>query len=364
MIGWLVRDGKSTGEICELLNLNGIKSRTGLLWSHAVIRKILSNPALHRGWFIWGSPDHGSDDARSHKTKIGRDGNPIYGLPKRVALPDPPLTEREFKAVQRALKAHPRAQSVQRESVSRPLTGRLFGSCGRHYTGTSIAGKTYDVYRCTGNRFRGNEAANLKCGCKQINAQKIEKRIWSEVAGLISDPDKLQLLAKDWLETQVNSSDSSGIEIEALDNKEDKIRRAISRIQDDYYLADSKEQDSLRERMENFRADLALVQERKKLISAYLEDSALQAKQFQSLADLAESARLRIANLTMAEQQDIYELLRIRVVISEIENSEPNVITVFGHIDSRISSASFMDGENQIDLPRIDFKIPKVLSTQ
>lgn len=362
MIRWLVRDGKSIGEICVLLNANGIKSRTGKFWSHEVIRKILSNQALHRGWIVWGSPNQGSEDARSHKTKIGRDGNPLYGLPKRVELPYPPLTEQEFKAVRRALKSHPRAQVDQKFSISRPLTGRLFGSCGRHYTGTSIAGKPYDVYRCTGNRFRGNEASNAKCGCKQINAQKIEMRIWNEVAGLISDPHKLRMLAKDWLDLQ--SCDSNEMEIETLKGQEAKVRRAISRIQDDYYLADSKEQVSLGERLEKFRSDLRAIEDRKKFIADYLEDSALQAKQFESLADLAESARRRISNLTLDEQREIYELLRIKVVISNIEKSEPQAVTVFGHIDSRISKASFVDSEIEVDLPQIEFTIPKPVSTQ
>lgn len=358
IVGWLVREGKSIGEICELLNLNGIKSRTGLLWSHAVLRKILSNPALFRGWFIWGSPNHGSEDARSHKTKIGRDGKPIYGLPKKVYLPNPPLTEQEFKAIQRRLKAHPRSQATQRASISRPLTGRLLGSCGRHYTGTSIAGKAYDVYRCTGNRFRGNETTTTKCGCKQINAQKIEFRIWSEVSRLISDPEKLQALAQNWLDMQIKSSESTEIEVENLDGQEAKLRRAISRIQTDYYMADSKEQESLRERLEIFRADLNVIEDRKNLISAYLDDSELQARQFQSLADLAQSARLRLSNLTLDEQREIYELLRIKVVISQIEDSEPGLLTIFGHIDSRISSASFLNSESQMDLPKMEFTLP------
>jgi DNA invertase Pin-like site-specific DNA recombinase len=54
LYNWLVRERKTIGEMCELLNAAGIKSRTGLRWSHAVLRRILSNPALWRGWFVWG----------------------------------------------------------------------------------------------------------------------------------------------------------------------------------------------------------------------------------------------------------------------------------------------------------------------
>lgn len=359
LYGWVVRDKKTTGEICDLLNANGIKSRTGKRWSHAVIRKILSNPSLYRGWFIWGSPDQGSEDKRSHKTKIDREGRPLYGLPKKVFLPEPPFTEKEFKALQRALNSHPRARGMNSVAVSRPLTGRLIGACGKHYTGTSIARKDYDVYRCTGNRSRGNELGNTKCGCAQINAQKIEARIWGEVSRLISDPIKLQNLAQNWLNLQIEHGDSSVTELETLENQELKLRRAISRIQDDYYLADSKEQDSLRNRIEKFRADLDVIQSRKKLISAYVDDSALQARQFTSLAELAKSAQSRLSKLNMDEQREIYELLRIKVLMSQVEKSEPGVITIFGHIDSRISKATFLDGDNEVSIPQMEFTIPQ-----
>lgn len=343
---WLVRDAKSTSENCDILNATGVKSRTGLRWSHAVLRKILSNPTLHTGWFIWGSPDKGSQDSRSHKTKVDRDGRPIYGLPGKVNLPNPPFTQDEFHAVQRALNAHPRAKTVQSESITRPLSGRIFGNCGRHYTGTSIKGKGYDVYRCTGNRHRGNETKLDRCGCSQINAQKIEDRVWTEVSKLISDEEKLQELAKIWLKTDSAEEADTSLEESRLSMQEQKTLKAINLVQDDYYFAGEAEQEALKARIEKYRLDLKVISERRKVLDLYQADAKLQSRQLASLADLARLARGRIENLGQDEKRQLFELLRLRVVMSEIAFSEPSNLTIYGQIDDRILNYQAVTGES------------------
>ncbi len=357
LYNWLVRERKTTGEMCDLLNAAGIKSRTGLRWSHAVLRRILSNPALWRGWFVWGSPNQGSLDARSHKTKIDRDGKPIYGNPKQIALPDPPFTESEFDAMQRALSAHPRAQSLQRPSVTRPLSGKVFGECGKHYTGTSITGKDYDVYRCTGNRHRGNERSPERCGCSQVNAQKLETRVWDEVSSLLSDPKKLQDLAKEWLQMTGAEDNSSANELHRLELQETKLLRAISLVQDDYYLADVSEQEQMLGRIEKYRADLSAVTNRKTLLDSYRADANLQTRQLESLADLAQRAKHRLSHLDLSEQREVFELLGVRVVISQVVDSEPANLTIFGRIDERLANSTQIGSasENTFSYPEVSF---------
>lgn len=340
LYNWLVRERKTTGEMCDLLNAAGIKSRTGLRWSHAVLRRILSNPALWRGWFIWGSPNQGSIDARSHKTKIDRDGKPVYGIPKKIHLPEPPLSESKFNSMQKVLASHPRAQNPQRPSVTRPLSGKIFGACGMHYTGTSIAGKEYDVYRCTGNRHRGNERLKERCGCAQVNAQKLESRVWQDVVGLLVNPEKLQELAKEWLQISGSDNDSSNTELHRLENQEVKLLRAIALVQDDYYLAEVAEQEQLQRRIEKYRSDLGEIAKRKSLLDAYRADVNLQNKQLESLAELAGRAQHRLATLNLAEQREVFELLGIKVVFSRVAESEPVTITIYGHIDERIGQST------------------------
>ena len=359
LYNWLVREHKTTGEMCDLLNAAGIKSRTGLRWSHAVLRRILSNPALWRGWFVWGSPNQGSMDSRSHKTKIDRDGKPIYGNPKQIALPDPPFTESEFDAMQKSLATHPRAQSLQRPSVTRPLSGKVFGSCGKHYTGTSIAGKDYDVYRCTGNRHRGSEFQSSRCGCPQVHAQKLEKRVWHEVVQLISNPQKLQELAKDWLSLSDAEGENSNSELQRLEQQETRLLKAISLVQDDYYLAEAIEQVQLRERLDRYREDLLRLSKRKEVLHAYAADVDLQNRQLESLAELAVRAQGRLANLGLDERREIFELLRIRVVISNIVESEPVGLTIFGQIDNRIASSTRIGGsaDSRFIYPEVAFSL-------
>lgn len=85
--------------------------------------------------------------------------------------------------MQRALARHPRTNSVAAAQVTQLLSTKLYGECGKHYIGVQIKGKDYDVYRCSGRRHRETSTAADRCQCKQVNAQKLDARVWAEVQG-------------------------------------------------------------------------------------------------------------------------------------------------------------------------------------
>jgi hypothetical protein len=151
----------------------------------------------------------------------------------------------------------------------------------------------------------------------------LEKRVWGEVSSLLSNPNKLQALAKEWLQITGVEDDSSANERQRLELQETKLLRAISLVQDDYYLADEAEHEQMLGRIEKYRSDLSAVTSRKSLLDAYRADANLQTRQLESLADLAQRAKHRLSQLDLSEQREVFELLGVRVVISRVVDSEP-----------------------------------------
>lgn len=328
-------------KVAERLNALGIPSRTNKRWSAAVIQRVITNPALHRGWFIWGAPQGTLDDKRSRKTKADRTGKPLYGAPGKIHLPDPPFTESEHREITRCLKSKARKVTNPAQPVTRLLTCRIFGECGRHYTGTSIAGKDYDVYRCTGNRIRGDKTRSERCGCPQIHAQKIEAKVWSELESLITNPQRLRTLAEQWVGIrQGQAGAATSGELEQLEAQIGRLKSGLSRAQDDYYLSQGVAADSLRERINKYTEDL----EEATALQHRLVDAAQReqhvAEKILSVSAVAERAKERVARMPDVDKREIVELMDIQVFISNIVNSEPQNLSISGQIDERLLSAA------------------------
>lgn len=333
----IVEDGFSVLQVAERLNLRGIPSRTGGRWSNAVVQRIITNPALHRGWFYWGAPKGENNDGRSRKTKVDKNGRPVYGAPGKIELPEPVFTKRQFDETCSALTRRAKRRGNATSAVSRILTTQIFGRCGRHYTGTSIAGKDYDVYRCTGNRIRGNTSKAERCGCPQINAQKIEGRVWSEICNLLTSPERLKVLAENWIGIrQTETGKSSSEELEQAATREGQLRRALERAQDDYYLAESVEAESLRGRIDQYKEELKKMIALRDHLETAMDDEASVAARILTVSELAFHAQNRLPQMSDKDKREVCNLLDIRVFISDITDSEPQTISIHGQLDERL----------------------------
>lgn len=92
---WLALEGLSTGQASDRLNDTGRHPRHGSRWSYEAVRHQFTNPTLHTGVRVWGSPD---GRTKGKHTRVDRDGRPVYGDPIETQLPDPPLTGEQFDA--------------------------------------------------------------------------------------------------------------------------------------------------------------------------------------------------------------------------------------------------------------------------
>ena len=358
MVAWATREGLSAGQITDRLNASGVPTRHSTQpgnpgrWSHAVVRRILTNPALHEGYVWWGAPKGTGPAARSHKTQVDADGQPLHGKARKLALPDPPLTAAEFRALQRALARHRNAGKTMSPAVSRMLTGRVVGECGKPYTGTSIAGKDYAVYRCTGNRHRGKERADERCGCSQVHAQKLEARVRAKVTAFLTDPGRLEAMAAKWAAfAEDGDPEQDRAEADTARARVAKLDNALTRAERGMLEADTAEDEQRQQALvAELRKERANLRERLAAWDAFQADAAARAAQVQSLVALRERGATRLATMSDDDWRELLALLDVHVRIGDITDSEPAELRIEGRIDPRLFDDG-RDDERPADRP-------------
>jgi hypothetical protein len=162
-----------------------------------------------------------------------------------------------------------------------------------------------------------------------------------ELENLITDPQRLRTLAEQWIGIrQDQAGNATNGELEQLDTQIVRLKSALSRAQDDYYLSPGVAAQSLKERINQYTADL----EKATALQQCLLDSAQHeehvAERILSISQLADRAQERIARMPDPDKRELVELMDIQVFISDIMNSEPQNLSISGQIDERLLSAA------------------------
>lgn len=325
-----VKDRLSTAEVAEQLNLLGLRPRQASAWQYQTVRQTVTNPTLWTGESEWGKTRSGYRPANSHATKVNRDGTPKYGDTVTISLGEPVFTRQEWQALQRAVnrKASSRPSAPQRQM----LTGRLFGPCDmdKHYDGVTTKSRPNPYYVCSGRRYRSAEQP--RCSCPQIKGPAIDEPVWAELSAMLADPERLERLARQWLELDDDAdlTDDAPM-VAALRKQESTLVRAIERAKDLYLMADDPAEHMAT--VERLRGELGELRERLEGFETMRSNRVEQAQRITDVAALAERARGRLANASAAMRREVVELLDVRVIVSDIVAGRPQAITIHGVLD-------------------------------
>lgn len=326
-------------QVAARLNDAGLGPRKAREWNPESLRRVLANKTLATGVVIWGAPSQGQGGylQRSHKTKVKRDGTPKWGDPIRIELPEPPLTPAQHKAIMRALASRSNRDKVA-SPVSRPLTGQVFGACGESYYGVTIKGKA-PVMRCTGRRHLLGDA---KCSCKQVAWEPLEARVWAAVSALLSDPARLEAMARQYLELPAEAGDGSqdATLLAAVERQIAKLETAQANAARELIRTDNPA--PIRAALAEVERDLAGLRERREGYRALAASVQEQGEALRDLAALAERARGNLARMTEEQRREVYRILRVRVqmtgeIVSGADRvARPDGLVVSGVIDPRM----------------------------
>lgn len=325
-----VKERLSTAEVADRLNLMGLRPRQAATWQYQTVRQTATNPSLWTGETTWGTAMQGAYRPHRKVTKMNRDGTPKYGDTVTVVLGDPVFTRQEWQALQRAVNR--RAGWTPSAPQRQMLTGRLFGPCdfGKHYDGITTKSRPNHHYLCAGKRYRSKEQP--RCTCPQIKGPAIDEPVWAELAAMLADPERLERLARQWLELDDDAdlNDDSAM-VAALRKQEATLERAITRAKDLYLMADDPAEHLAT--VERLRGELADVRERLEGLASMHARRADEAQRITDVAALAERARGRLENASAALRREVVELLDVRVIVSDIVQGRPQSITIHGVLD-------------------------------
>lgn len=310
----IVDDGCSTGEACERLNALGYRTRGGTHgrggkagdgheWTHQNLRRVLSSEAL-LGVVHWGKPTGRGD----HRTRTRKDGTPRYGATVTIELT--PLIERErFDALQAALAL--RAYGEKSPSKVYPLSGAA-SACGGRLGGVYRHDRDLRQYRC--NRSKWNATGDPRCGCPRLDALTLEGRVWTEVCALLVDPDRLLEMADEYLGVRSKTAAGETDRLAELDQQIGDLERARVRAASDA-IRQGLDSDLVRAVVEGIERDLArLVADRDRVQAIRADEQAAESRAV-AIARLAERAQQRLPGMGLEEQQEVLNLLGVRVTV-------------------------------------------------
>lgn len=325
-----VKERLSTAEVADRLNLMGLRPRQAATWQYQTVRQTATNPSLWTGETSWGAATTGNYRPHRKVTKMNRDGSPKYGDTVTVALGDPVFTRQEWQALQRAVNR--RAGWTPSAPQRQMLSGRLFGPCdfGKHYDGVATKSRPNHHYLCAGKRYRSKEQP--RCSCPQIKGPGIDEAVWTELAAMLADPERLERLARQWLELDDDADlNDEAPMVAALRKQEATLERAMTRAKDLYLMADDPEEH--RATMERLRGELVEVRDRIEAMASMQSLRVDQAQRITDVAALAERARGRLENASAAMRREVVDLLDVRVIVSDIVQGRPQAITIHGVLD-------------------------------
>lgn len=311
----IVEEHMNPNSVEDLFNREGIAGPTQDYWPRGSLRRILTGRAIQESIRVHRDP-------KGVKTRLDADGRPRFGETVVIKL-DPVFTPEQLVRLNAALART--ARPGQTVYGIHPLSGRLFGLCGKHYTGVSKTGRNaVRAYRCAGKDIVKGKAESRRCSCAQIDAELVEKRVWGEVCRLLADPDQLLALAEEWSGTASFSEADHEARIADLERQiaeqEEVIDLAIpvaARQAARRGFTGAEARKAMENSIRSLTEELERLEEQRQTAVAWLEESRDTASRGRDLKALAEMARERLHTMTLAEQDEVYALLDVRVTILE-----------------------------------------------
>jgi len=308
----MVHENMTCGEVEILYESEGIPGPDGENWPKGCLRHILLGQAIQESRRLFRNP-------KNPRVRVDADGEPVFGETVEILL-DPVFTPEELQELNHALARTARGPRPPESYEIHPLSTRIFGLCGSHFTGATQGRSRRRRYRCAGNRQRDRRVK--KCGCESLDAELIEGRVWSEVCDLLSSPEKLVSLAEELLEMTKASGIDYAARIEDLDSQIDEleITLGVTTVTTARQAARRKLSPQAAKEFTE-RATRPLEREPVELES--LRDEAItwqqaaegQVARARDLQRLAEKAGSRMYSMSLSQQEEVHRLLDLRVTV-------------------------------------------------
>ncbi len=340
---WVGEEHVSLSEVCQRLEKQGVRTRTGLTrWRSPTIAVLLKNPAFigqaHFGktriepWRPGLRPRRGQSAVPRRPCSVTRkDTQPIaIDVPALVSVA-------LFEAANEQLAENRRRFRQSRRGASFLLQGLLVcPRCGYAWCGQPRYGKkqrAHDArpsgsYRCSG-RMAAKHADDMpSCTAKPVATQHLDDVVWHDVCQLLRDPTRIEAE----YERRLHGNDEASPTSQSMASRIAQLKRGIARLIDGY-------QDGLLEKAE-FEPRLRQSKERLSRLEAEQKETAQEETQRAELrliiGQIEEFTERMAQGLEAADWTTRREI--IRSLVKQIEVTEEEIRIVY-----RVNTVPFVD---------------------
>ncbi|MEU5379352.1 recombinase family protein [Streptomyces sp. NPDC005968] len=286
----------------DLLNAERLFTRSGVPWSDANLRNILTGDALLKSRQVF---------RKKTRAMVDRDGEHLYGEEVVIDLP-PIFTEEEKGELKEAILLASRGPSLNRGRIY-TLSGRIVCPCGGTYTGWNPTGKREPKYRCNAGGPR----------CKLLPAEAVERIVWTKLQSALGDLGRLQRVTADWVGEAVDRDVDYEQRLEELatkigrQHKTIKVTRTVAVGEAlDRGLDETAALHEAAEAVRPLNKQLADLVKLRSETTAWQKEATETALLAEDLVSLARMAQERPACLSPEEQARLFTLLDTTVTVT------------------------------------------------
>jgi hypothetical protein len=239
------------------------------------------------------------------------------------------LSAQELGALQKALGITARGPVRNRRVYM--LSGRFFGICGSTFSGVWRNDRGWRQYRCLGAR---HDRGRPRCEDRhRVHADFIEDLVWSEVARLLSEPDRLIAMANDFMGLHAEHVEAEQDQIAAIDGKIAALERAVANAYAEGLKA-GIDSGALKRAVAELNDDLGAARRHRVQLESWRADQEAESSRMRQLWELAEAAHQRLASMTLEEKRAVLALLDVRV---HVQGYDPLRVHIEGFVKDGLS---------------------------
>jgi site-specific DNA recombinase len=279
---------KSCWDAADLLNAEGYRTYEGLRWTHNNLRRVL------RATYLAG-------DYELH-LPTGERGTFVYHGPEIIPLD-------RIQALHRYLRDT--AASPRPPGRIYPLTGLVRGYCGNPYHGLYRPDCDLAQYVCRTSKPSGAERRRT-CACPRLEAAWLEREVWGQVSSLLSDPERLERLAREYLKLRPTQVRSEAEQLSALDRKIAAKQRERTNV---VLATAATGPEAVAGAIEQLTREIEALQQQYQQAQVWAQQNARSANLVRDVAELAATAQAALADCSPEEQRGWFKRLGIQVQI-------------------------------------------------
>jgi DNA invertase Pin-like site-specific DNA recombinase len=283
----VVDEGLSCWKAAARLNALGYLPRHSDRWNNVSLRWILKSTHLAGEWVL-----------RTAGREIPIRGPEII-TPARMAQ------------LRKALVASAKVRGGNRVY---PLSGRIFAACRVPFNGVyrnDFGHWNQRQYECRYNDTKFN-GTGKRCYCQRIDADWLEETVWSEVSKVLSDPDRLLKLAREYLDMRGGELRAEATQIGNLDRR---LAEAKRKRTDLALAAVASGPEAVADALAEINRDIEALEQMQEQARAWARANAERTALVRNLWKFAKVARERLDNPTPERMRDVFDALDVRVQV-------------------------------------------------